>query len=264
MADMNGLKDIADRLATLGGPCGLDLEGGGRYAVVPEGYELRDLEKFLNAPLRQRADVTATDFASFCAYVSRFKNENTMIFADAAIVAIIDYHAPNGDAGFREHRVTYQTPKSLEWQKWQQMNTKRMGQESFAQFIEDNQVDIAFPVGAEILEVSRSLSAHKAVEFVSSISLADGSRQLTFNEKVDEAVTRGNIKVPEEFVLGIPVHFGGQKYDVRARLRYRIEQGKLSMWYDLYRPEYIEVDAFRVLTAKIVEATGVPLLLGKP
>ena len=241
-------------------------KGTADYALVPHETELKSLEEFGDVPKRARAEVTAEDVTSLCAYINRFKTDATAIFAELAafrVVGIVDYHAPTAPA-FRQHRASYAAPRAKEWVAWRQASGKKMAQVEFAQFIEDNQVDIAFPSGAEVLEVSRNLSAHKAVQFVSSISLSDGSRQLTYNETVDGATSRGNIKVPEEFVLGIPVFFGGPKYDVRARLRYRIEGGTLAMWFDLYRPEYIEQDAFQSTVSEIATATGITPYMGKP
>lgn len=234
------------------------------YAVIPEGAAVEDLERLLPAPVRARAEVTAKSEATFSAYVNRFKGENTSIFADQqafSLVGVIDYHGPTA-AAWCDHRVSYSAPRSLEWQTWRTSSGKRMAQPDFAQFIEDNVVDIRSPAGADVLEVARSLQAKKAVEFVSAIRLADGSQQFTYNETVDGSAAKGTLKIPEEFKLGIPVFFGGESYEVTARLRYRIAEGKLQMWYELYRPEHIEQDAFGHVCAGVAEATAITIWEG--
>lgn len=264
MAD--DLNDSDTMLAAGAAQARPELLGSGAYAVVPEGYAIEDLERFFDSPARARATVTAKTAETFAAYVNRFKSEGSAIFADQekfALVGIIDYHQP-GLPAFREHWVAYAAPRSLEWQTWRGKNGEKMEQAAFAQFIEDNVVDIRAPAGAEVLEVARGLQAKKAVEFASAIRLADGAQQFTYNETIDGTTSKGTMKVPEEFTLGIPVFFGGVVYGVVARLRYRISQGKLLLWYELYRPEYIERDAFEELANKIATDTAIEVWHGVP
>src|SRR5258708_5154062 len=103
---------------------------------------------------------------------------------------------------------------------------------NFAQFIEENQIDIRTPPGAKILEVARGLQARRSVHFVSAVRLQTGDQEFTFNETTEGTVGKGKAQVPEEFKLGIPVFFGGVSYEVVARLRYRLDEGKLQLWYD--------------------------------
>lgn len=262
---MDGLEAVIFAGQALGEPKAVP---GGviPYAVIPDGAKVEDLERLLPAPARAQANVTAKSAETFAAYVNRFKVKATVIFADQekfTLVGIIDYHSAASPA-FREHRVSYGAPRSLEWNTWRTASGKRMAQADFAQFIEDNVVDIRDPAGAEVLEVSRSLQAKKSVEFASAIRLSDGAQQFTYNESVDGSTAKGTIKVPEEFTLGIPVFFGGALYEVRARLRYRIEGGKLQLWYELYRPEHIEKDAFEKVCAEVTAATSIEAWQGIP
>lgn len=236
------------------------------YAVIPEGSKVEDLERLLPVPARTRAAVTAKSAETFAAYVKAFALPATVVFGDQErfqLVGIIDYHAKDAPA-FREHRVTYSAPRSLEWKTWRGSNGKTMAQADFARFIEDNVVDIRDPAGAEVLEVSRGLQAKKSVEFASAIRLADGSQQFTYAETIAGTTSKGTMQVPEEFTLGIPVFLGGPLYEVRARLRYRIDGGKLQLWYDLYRPEHIERDAFGTICADITASTGIAVWEGMP
>lgn len=236
------------------------------YAIVPEGAAVEDLERLLPAPARPREQVTAKSVDTLCAYVNRYKTGDTVVFGDredSQVVGIIDYHPVNG-AAWAEHRVHYTAPRSLEWETWREKNKKPMSQADFAQFIEDNVVDIRHPAGADMLEVSRNLQAKKSVQFGSAIRLADGAQEFTYNETIDGTSAKGKIKVAEEFTLGIPVFFGGPAYEVRARFRYRINDGKLSLWYDLYRPEHIEKDAFEAVCAEIADKTTIAVWQGTP
>lgn len=231
--------------------------GGGSYAVLGQGDQVKDLEFLLDHPRRIKQMVQAHDVASFNAYFNKFKGTASVIFADRTgftVSAVIDYHHPAD--GVEElphwcsHRVVYTAPRSPEWETWTGHNNKRMTQADFALFIENNVADIRTPAGSDVLEVARNLQAKKAVDFSSAIRIATGEQQFTYSETVDGSARNGQLKVPEEFTLGIPVFRNDAAYEVRARLRYRIDGGKLALWYDLYRPEAIEADAF----GKIVDA----------
>lgn len=239
------------------------IEGGGTFVL--SGVQPVDLEKFLPKPIRHRATVRADTTESFIEYFNKFKGDASAIFADQSsrnVVGIIDYHG--ADPAFREHRVSYTAPLSEEWKRWKGGDGTKMGQEDFAFFMEENVTDVVDPPGADILEVSRNLKVKKHVEFEAETRLSDGSVQFTFSEEVKNVTTKGVIKVPEEFSIGVPIYFGGQKYKVVAKLRYRMAGGHLTMWYDLHRREYIEQDAFNGVVETIREGAGVTPYMGVP
>jgi uncharacterized protein YfdQ (DUF2303 family) len=219
--------------------------------------------------------VVAHDVNSFVGYFNRFKGLASLVYADeqrTTVVGVIDHDAgpapvlaPAGPVpGWRSHRVTYTAPRSKEWLTWTGMDGKAMTQEGFAQFIEDNVVDIREPAGADVLEMSRTLEAKKAVSFTSSVRLSDGMRELSYQETSDGATTKGNVKLCDQFTLGIPVFQGGQPYAVVARLRYRIKDAKLVMFFELFRPSYILADAFQAITVDIATRTETIVLMGVP
>ena len=244
------------------------MEGGGSFMVVPEGYKLEDIEKFMPAPARARGTITAETPEAFIAYYNRFVDEEaSMVFACTetfTATGIIDWHEPEGDPGFAEHRVVYKAPRSDEWEIWTEANKTAMTQTEFSQFIEDNVKDIRSPAGADVLEVARQLEVKKKVEFASAERLSDGQREFTYNEEVEGSTRRGQMKIPEEFKLGIPVFINGALYEVIARLRYRIDGGQLRLWYDLLRPHEIERDAFGVVVEKIDGEVNTPVIMASP
>jgi uncharacterized protein YfdQ (DUF2303 family) len=236
------------------------------YTVVPRDAELVTLEHLLATPLRMRAEPCFHTIEAFIAYVELFKVDGqSVIFGDPQTMtlhAIIDYHEPEQPA-WREHHARYTAPKSVEWGLWTAHNGKVLDQTMFAQLLEDNLVDIVVPPGADILECCRSLRAKKDVEFVSAIDTTSGSRQFMYNQEVTgQAARRENLTMPKDFNLGIPVLLGGEAYAVVARLRFRIKDGHLVLWYDLYRPEYIERDAFKDVCERVKTKTGIEVWLG--
>lgn len=90
-----------------------------------------------------------------------------------------------------------------------------MQQAEFAEFIERNLPDIVEPVGADMLEISRSLQAKKKVSFASGIRLANGQTELTYEEDIQGTAAKGKLQIPEIFKIGIKVIEGGS---VRSRV----------------------------------------------
>ena len=171
---------------------------------------------------------------------------------------------PGDQAAFAEHRVVYDAPRSDEWEIWTKADGVAMPQADFSRFIEDNVKDIREPAGADVLEVARQLEVKKKVEFASAQRLSDGQREFTYNEEIDGTSRRGQMQIPEEFQLGIPVFLDGELYAVTARLRYRINEGTLRLWYDLLNPHEVERDAFGVIVEKIRDAVETPVLMASP
>lgn len=235
---------------------------GGLAMMRPDGNvtHLPPLHKPL-AHVVQTVHVTTAD--AFVHYVNRFKRGPTTVFAKAVppkVVGLIDYH--DGTTPDRcEHVAVFEPPFSEEWARWRAIDGTPMGQIAFAEFIEENTIDVVEPDGASLLDIVTGLQAHKKVTFESGIRLHDGSNQLTFHEQV-EANGRGTIKVPSEFSIGVPVFFGGDAYRVRCMLRYRIDEGKLAFTIRMLRRTFIEQTAFQDVAKAVAEGTGLTVIDG--
>jgi len=241
-------------------------EGVTPYAVVPEGFRVEDLEKFARQPARIRESAVLQDVKSFCAYWARFAASNdNALFADQAVMrftGIFDYHESVTQPGWKKHRATYACPLSPEWITWNIKNGKLMKQVEFAQFIEDNLPDVIRPVSAEFLEIARSLEAKKNVTFASSVRLDNGQSELSYEEDIKGTSSKGRLEIPQSFTILIPVFINDTPITIDARLRYRINDGVLVIWYDLHRPHIVLQDAFTRVVSEIETQTGVTALLG--
>lgn len=257
----------------------LDDEGVGRLVKTQDGRErvfsppewqesvVDPIDTPLSGHIRQRVKLDDAD--SFSAYVNTFKTEHSQLFVSIErhnMTALLDYHAAsgNGDAGkpdYLDHRAVYEMPFSEEWARWTRIDGVPMPQVKFAEFLEENLADIVEPAGASILEVALQLQQKKKVQFDSGIRLQDGSTQLTYREEVENA-GKNNMVVPTEFTIGIPVFFGGDRYKLKALLRYRIEEGKLTFHIVLHRRQFVLQAAVKATAAKVGEATGFSPLYG--
>lgn len=208
--------------------------------LVPEGYEVADLEAYHAQPRRATENRSFQALTSFLAYFDRFKNDASTIFVDRSkkkVGAVIDYHSD--EPAWGDHQASYTMPISREWKAWTEANQRKMNQREFASFIEDSMLDIRAPEGAAILEMVRNLQATKNVKFVSDVrDNAAGDVRFMFETETN---AKGEIDIPEVFGLLLPVLEGGDLFEVDARFRYNISDGgSLTMWYDLLRPHKVE------------------------
>ena len=252
--------------------------GGVPVLVLPDDFEAKSMEHVLVSPARKKGTVVLNDSESFVAVVNDQKGESTRLFStiDPPTFTAVFNHTALG-TGWGDHRAKYNAPLSPEWEAWTGKDGVKMNQVDIAQFIENNLLDVAFiapdaatrelgsPDGAMLLEICRTLQAKKKVDFKSSVRLADGSTQFTYDEDVQGSAVKGTLAVPEQFSLGIPVFENGEKWRVDVRLRYRIaDGGQLTMWLELIRAHKVIEQADKDLRDKIAAATELQILNGTP
>lgn len=223
----------------------------------PEGYSLHTFEEHLHHPKGTAlAKITCQTVGSFLAYIERYAEPGrTAVFVDlenAIFVGVIDYHENHTVPGWAHHRCIYQCPITPEWERWKAQNKTAMSQAEFAAFIEDAALEIVEPPAADMLQIAHTLQAKKKVEFKSGIRLDNGAHQLTYNEQIDgTAGPTGQLKIPEQFSIGVQLFRGGDTYALQARFRYRINEGALRLWYELIRPHRVQDDAVTTLLQTI-------------
>lgn len=237
------------------------------FALVPQGVKVQDLEGMLRAPTRIRQAVTVLDADTFIAYVNRFASTASVVFCDGperrTFRAVLDYHQPE-QPSWGQHVAVYQCPISIEWGRWKSSDRKKMDQATFAEFFEENIKDITAPEGipdapsaADMLEISRTLEAKKNISFRQGTRLDNGQVQLTYNEQIDgQAGETGQLRIPEQFYIGVKPFLGGDAFCVAVRFRYRIQEARLVMWFELVRPDKVLEEAYTTVRAKIQGSIG--------
>jgi uncharacterized protein YfdQ (DUF2303 family) len=265
--------------------------------VRPEGMAVESikqyLDEYLTAPERIKGNANHDTLESFLLHVNTFKEaDRSAIYADqggGVLQCVYDYHKLN-DPKFCDHKAYYNAKKSKQWNIWTGNNGNVMGQGEFAAFIENNALDLIDPPGGDgydytladnaILKIGQTLntslaSASKVIELSRSFQVheratATAAHNPSTGELTVEYVTEhkdasgGKLKVPGLFVIAIPVYEEGHNYRVVVRLRYRLKEGKMLWFYELYQPEKCIEDAFNEICKEAGETSGLTVYRGKP
>ena len=231
--------------------------------IIPEGADLKQFPDLRLAPIRIERMVIVTSALAFVDYFNRFADMDSTIFVDVEkrkFLGILDYHIHHnidaqGEPTPRHcsHKVAYDCPLTPEAKKWFDFNKKAMDQTEFASFIEDGILEITEPAGADMLKIASTLQAKNAVNFRSAIRLDNGQAQMTYEENIQgSAGVSGQLNIPQKITIVLRIFRGDiSGYQLEANFRYRIKEGKLTMWYELIRPHMVIEDAVKEIGATI-------------
>ncbi|KHN50694.1 YfdQ family protein [Pectobacterium fontis] len=239
-------------------------------AVVPDNHSVESLEDYQLTPSLIRQNVNLISISSLIAYVKKYEDPRTAIFADntkTKVVAVLDYHKSPDLPEWGKHKAVYDCPFSKEWLVWTVFDGKARTQIDFGEFIENHISDIAAvsdtyagPSGVELLEMVLAFQETRKSEFKSVKRLHDGTTQFAYS---DDKSGGGNTQLPEKISLAIAPFHNGNTYQVDARFRYRIKEGQLILWYELIDPEKIVEHAFSEIVTELQTAfENVPIYEG--
>lgn len=275
---MNELNvDTVNRLVGLGTAAAVPQMAPGAnvpYVLVPEGYKAQPMPElifndFEKPPKRVVGTVNVLDPVSFAEYFNLFKDAQSRVFADEQalkVTAVLDYHNSGkpSDPRWCQHRLVLALRSSEEWKVWSGSNNKKFTQGEFAEFLEQHAIDITVPSPAAMMEVARDLQATTEVEFGSAMRNNDGQVRFKYTETTKASVGASQLAVPEDFAIELPVFVGGQDITVQALLRFRVNSGKLCIWYTLVRPEEAVRNAFAAARDEIAEKLQLVIINGAP
>lgn len=239
--------------------------------AVPEGYTLDVRDPHKDDPNRLRGSTHFDTVESFIQYLNTFGKAGQRVYCRAdylkgscQMVGVINDHQKDG-ADYQDHRALYAPRLTVEWTTWNQKNKAQMSQADFAMFIEDNMKDIAsvdgLPSGAEMFAMARQLEINRDARIKSAIRPQSGGVVLEYVDTDDEGTVQ-RMQVFERFALGIKPFLEGSPYQIDARLRYRVNAGTVTFWYELIRPDLTIAAAVKDEIASVQEKAGVPVLMG--
>jgi uncharacterized protein YfdQ (DUF2303 family) len=293
--DNEGVKEIGRLAANASSPqvIKLDhLDGNIEVIATRDGHgcvRLESAKKFLaeyeDAPERRTGTAKILTLQSFIDLMNRHKDADSAIFGllDAmspSLLGVIDYHTTDHKPRFGAHRISYSFPISTEWKSWQGMNSKSMGQGEWAAFVEERIADLSSPTleerdhyetlfqtkiaePSELIQLSRGMAISVEARVKETRVLQSGESEVIF-EEVHKDGAGQKLIVPGLFIINIPLFLDGKPTRVLARLRYRRAEGRLTWFYQLYRPDIVMRDALHADLEQAGTATGLPIFEGSP
>ncbi|MFF7949089.1 DUF2303 family protein [Streptomyces griseorubiginosus] len=248
-----------------------ELEVGKYYAFTLPGGGLHKVD--LTGPdhtgklARKTGTTTVRDAESFLAYWTKHHDDNSEVYADnerLTVTAVLDANAAD-QPRFGSHRLHLALRETTAWKQWTKWSGELMRQEDFAEFLEDHLPELLEPSAADMLEIAQSFQAAQKVDFQSVSRLNSGQRQFQYVETVQsKAGQKGQLTVPETFVIGLVPFEGSEGYRLTARLRYRIGQDGLRLGFKLDRPDEIRSQAFADVVKAIGEQIDTAVMNGSP
>lgn len=239
-------------------------DDGKPYLILDSDQAVKDVEFLLQFPTRKTGNPSFTRSESFCRYVTEHKDDGSRIYLNGTtFIAVLDHHRDHARWG--QHRATYTTKLSPQWQLWTGQDKKKLNQKDFGLLIEDNLKDITAPVSAELLEMVRQFEATSTVEYRSAERGDNGNFSLSYVQTTQSRVgQKGDLELPRGFTLTIPAFEGGVAGDVPAKLRFDIGGGKLVLWYELQHFAEVVESLTKALVDEITKATGITPFYGTP
>lgn len=248
------------------------------HLVTPEGWHLESAGHLMPYPPRKMGTLKIHEVDSFIDVAKRHGSlANCNIYLDVdyaanriqATAVFNDHGDGEGEPGWRDHRAVFTPRMSEEWKRWTGKDRQVMEQAKLAHFLEENIADIAtgegLPSGSDVLLFVAAMQETRRVKYGSAVNLQNGMVQIEFIEDGDNG-TKGKLEMFKQFAIGARPFTGGDAYQIKAFLRYRIDRnsGGITFWYELQRADRVLEDASRAIVEKIRTATGLPVIYGTP
>lgn len=219
-------------------------------------HDLVDLEdlvaKHRDRPRRARGQLTARTLDGVASAIDRHRTiEQPALYHDAetlAVTVVLNDHNPERDeryeAGWRDHRINWTPTLTPEWKHWV-TNQGLHDQLTFAEILEDGEAEISEPPVADMLEIVTTLHATRNAKYRAAGRPTTGVTQFLYEEQSEtRAGEKGELTIPDQFLIVVRPFFGADPYRVKARIRYRTVDGGLKIGYQLHRPDDVIRQAF--------------------
>jgi hypothetical protein len=223
----------------------------------------------------QRGTAHLHDLTSFRQFWESHQMPHSRVYAqmtpEVRFTAVFnDFDDESGEGDWRDFRATYAPKHSPEWLAWRDKDRKDWpSNEALALWLEDQLPDIFSPPAEELLSIINTFRVDESHSWSNDVVLANGKIDMHYKKHVDGHATNvagGRVAIPEIINLRLPVWAGldADLYDVQARFRYRLREGRLTMRYELIRPHKIVEQAFREMVKTIQEVTAQRMYFGDP
>jgi uncharacterized protein YfdQ (DUF2303 family) len=99
--------------------------------------------------------------------------------------------------------------------------------------------------------VTTSLQATRSVSFKSGVRLNSGDTELTYDEQTTAKAGPGKLEIPKEFTVRVAPFAYTEPVELVAKLRYRIDNGRLLLSYVLIQPHIARQNAFASIVGRL-------------
>lgn len=266
--------------------------GEGKVLLAHKEYIPHDLEaiagKHLPKPRRPAGVSVHTTLESVIAHALRHRATESAAFCDMGaspgIVAVYNYQpaaeaaSPDPHGSWRDHRAAYRFPLSTQWERWTQASNGSLSVAAFAELLESGIGDVriadddaprlpgvTYATPAELLTLAQGLAVRVEQKVINQTRADNGTSVLMFGEEHETRDTAGQpVKVPNGFLLGIPVFVDGPLYAIPVRLRYAVRERSITWRIVLHDAETAKRDAVKEAAKAFGDATGLPMFFGTP
>ncbi|MGW1661022.1 DUF2303 family protein [Streptomyces microflavus] len=262
-SDLNGTQAVIDVAMRAAQPH--QLEPGNFYTLVTPGGGVQKVDltgpEHTGVPARKSGTTVVRDVDSFLAYFDKHGDFASEVYADVetrTITAVLDAHETEAPR-WGGHRLELRLRPTSAWRAWTSMDGQLVSQGQFAEFVEDNLVDLVEPTAATMLELAESFEVTTSAEFQSSQRLESGARKFSYiEEQTGKAGHKGEITIPATLTLALRPFEGTEPYKVIARFRYRLDRqkGELRLGFKIERPEDTLAAAFEDIRTLVDD--GIP------
>lgn len=251
-------------------------------------------------PLRRKGKAALEDLASLTGWANRFKTEHSAIFARfdrqsaATLTAVSNYH-PGGEdhlkAGWGDHSASYALKLSRQWEIWSKATREPLSRSDLSAFLDANALDILEPGPAllsekvegdageqkfralaeriggrwgkpgELLTLSRHFQVHEDAKVEVKGNADTGEATLIFTSEHKDG-TGQPVRIPNLFLIGIPVFERGELWRLAVRFGYRRHGGDVRFTLAILEADEARERAFDEACAKVTAETGLPIFRG--
>jgi uncharacterized protein YfdQ (DUF2303 family) len=242
--------------------------------VVPPGHTIQQvdlvaaLDRHNTTPRRATGTHNAATVKSFIDITERHAGPNLTVWVhptSGAVTAVLNDHDQHQAPAWGDHRVELALVQTEEWKRWTALDGSLVEQQAFAEHIQDGLTEIARPSAAELLEVVTTMQGNVGVSWQSGVSLRDGAVQMKYVETPDATAGRdGELSVPQDFTLVMAPFIGESPVQINAKLRWRVNGGKLTIGYKLEQPDRVIREVLERIAGRLDEQFPGVVYTGTP
>lgn len=179
------------------------------------------------------------------------------------LTVVLDDHANPSAPDHATHRCQMKARLHPRFEPWLKLHRQGgVSQEDLAVHLEERIADVAEPAGAVLLELARTFTATVSGRFKQAKSLHNGSTQLEWVEEVDGRAGGGQEDVPNDLTLRLPIWQGGDEVTLPAKLRYRVNSGRLTLSVHLLDIDQVMADDLAATAQGVGEALDIEVIEG--